>query len=72
MAPRSLAGRSPDLLFLHPRSMYNSRKYNIPTNKYGVKAGQDQQFWEEHGWIIEQDPRGWFQWCGCSGGGGEI
>ena len=31
-------------------------------NKYRVKAGQDQAFWEEHGWIIDQDPRGWFQW----------
>jgi hypothetical protein len=27
-----------------------------------VKAGQDQHYWEEHGWINEQDPRGWFQW----------
>lgn len=45
------------------RSMYRSRKYNIPTNKYEVKAGADQKFWEESGWIIEQDPRGWFQWC---------
>ena len=70
-----------------PESMYNSRKYNVPTNKYGVKAGQDQGacadvaacllhhsltwrthnpknavFWEQHGWIDPQDPRGWFQW----------
>jgi len=29
---------------------------------YGVKAGQDQVYWEEHGWIDERDPRGWFQW----------
>ena len=32
------------------------------TNKYAVKAGQDQAFWEDKGWIHEQDPRGWFQW----------
>lgn len=43
--------------------MFRSRRYNVPTNKYGVKAGQDQKFWEEHGWINEQDPRGWFHWC---------
>mmetsp|Transcript_4372 Transcript_4372/g.15169 ORF Transcript_4372/g.15169 Transcript_4372/m.15169 type:complete len:321 (-) Transcript_4372:80-1042(-) len=43
-------------------SMYNSRRYNIKTNKYGVKAGQDQAFWEQNGWINKQDPRGWFQW----------
>ena len=38
-----------------PESRYNSRKY-------GVKAGQDQVFWEQHGWINAQDPRGWVQW----------
>ena len=27
-----------------------------------MKAGQDQTFWEEKGWINPQDPRGWFQW----------
>ena len=27
-----------------------------------VKAGQDQAFWEDKGWIDKQDPRGWFQW----------
>lgn len=43
-------------------SLYNSRKYHIPTNKYGVKAGQDQAFWEEKGWIDKRDPRGWFHW----------
>ena len=25
-----------------PKSMYLSKRYNIPTNKYKVKAGQDQ------------------------------
>ncbi len=34
----------------------------MPTNKHRVKAGQDQAFWEQHGWIKPQDPRGWFQW----------
>ena len=42
--------------------LYLSRRYNIPTNKYGVKAGQDQAFWEEKGWIDKRDPRGWFHW----------
>jgi hypothetical protein len=45
--------------------MYVSRRYNVSTNKFGVKAGQDQVFWEQHGWINAQDPRGWFQWCGA-------
>ena len=42
--------------------MFASRRYNCQTNMYGVKAGQDQVYWEEHGWIDERDPRGWFQW----------
>lgn len=42
--------------------MYASRKYNVPTNKYRVKAGQGQAEWEKSGWITPQDPRGWFQW----------
>ena len=45
-----------------PERLYLSRKYNISTNKYGVKAGQDQAFWEEKGWIDKRDPRGWFHW----------
>ncbi len=44
------------------QSMYASRRYNIPTNLYGVKAGQTQTYWEERGWIDPRDPRGWFQW----------
>ena len=48
------AGLKPD--------QYRSRRYDKDRNKYGVVAGQDQAYWEEHGWIIPQDPRGWFQW----------
>ena len=44
------------------KSLYLSKRYYIPTNKYQVKAGADQYFWEESGWINPQDPRGWFQW----------
>jgi len=42
-----------------PAHKYISRRYDCATNKYGVKAGQDQAFWEGKGWIREQDPRGW-------------
>jgi len=42
--------------------LYTSRRYNVPTNKFKVKAGQDQAFWESKGWIHQLDPRGWFQW----------
>ncbi|KAK9827267.1 hypothetical protein WJX81_005944 [Elliptochloris bilobata] len=46
-----------------PEKMYLARRYDIETNKYGVKAGQPQAAWEEKGWIKrELDPRGWFHW----------
>lgn len=37
-----------------------SPRYQCPVAQ--VKAGQDQAFWEDKGWIDKQDPRGWFQW----------
>lgn len=45
-----------------PPKAYRARVYTRGANKYGVKAGQDQAYWEESGWIQPQDPRGWFQW----------
>ena len=31
-------------------------------NCFGVKSRQPLAVWREKGWIIEPDPRGWFQW----------
>ncbi len=31
-------------------------------NYFGVKSRQPLSVWQEKGWIIGQDPRGWFQW----------
>ena len=31
-------------------------------NYFGVRSRQSLQIWQEKGWIIEPDPRGWFQW----------
>lgn len=45
-----------------PKHLYYNRRYDVQLNKYAVKAGQDQEFWERKGWIHKQDPRGWFQW----------
>lgn len=39
-----------------------SSSYQKQVNKYGVKSGNDLEFWEEKGWMREQDPYGWFQW----------
>ncbi|MDH5722097.1 MAG: hypothetical protein OEY94_02095 [Alphaproteobacteria bacterium] len=31
-------------------------------NYFGIKSRQSLQVWKKKGWIIEPDPRGWFQW----------
>ena len=31
-------------------------------NRFGVKSRQSLQVWQEKGWIVEPDIRGWFQW----------
>lgn len=39
-----------------------SRVYDPTVNKYGVRCGGGLDMWEGSGWIVEQDPYGWFQW----------
>ena len=41
---------------------YSTDFYDAGINKYGVKCGTSLRFWENKGWIKEQDPYGWFQW----------
>ena len=36
--------------------------YDTNINTYGVQVGTTLEFWEEKGWIDEQDPYGWVQW----------
>ncbi len=31
-------------------------------NRFGVKSRQPLSEWRRKGWIVEPDPRGWFQW----------
>lgn len=31
-------------------------------NFFKVRAGKDQKYWEDKGWIHPDDPRGWFEW----------
>lgn len=31
-------------------------------NYFGIKSRQPLSVWREKGWIIDPDPRGWFQW----------
>ena len=42
--------------------LYLSNYYGTSVNKYKVKCCTSLQFWENKGWIREQDPYGWFQW----------
>ena len=39
-----------------------SEKYDKKVNKYGVKCGSSLESWEKSGWIVKEDPYGWFQW----------
>jgi hypothetical protein len=47
-----------------------SEVYNPSVNRYGVRSGKTMGSkdsfgllaWETSGWIVEQDPFGWFQW----------
>lgn len=35
---------------------------NEALNRFGIKSRQPLGVWRQKGWIIEPDPRGWFQW----------
>ncbi|XP_018602101.2 uncharacterized protein LOC108931029 isoform X1 [Scleropages formosus] len=39
-----------------------SSTYRKDVNTYKVKCGGSLEMWESSGWIVPQDPYGWFQW----------
>ncbi len=41
---------------------FAKKKPDEELNYFGVKARQSLSEWQEKGWIIDPDPRGWFQW----------
>ena len=43
------------------QKFYCLEYYDVIVNKYGVKCGTSQRFWENKGWINETDPYGWFK-----------
>jgi len=47
---------------LNIRTQVASPVYDNKVNKYGVKCGASLEEWENSGWIVKQDPYGWFQW----------
>ena len=42
--------------------LYLSNYYDTSVNKYKIRCGTSLRFWENKGWIHDQDPYGWFQW----------
>jgi hypothetical protein len=39
-----------------------SREPDATLNFFGVKSRQSLGVWGQRGWILDPDPRGWFQW----------
>ena len=39
-----------------------SKKFNVELNYFQIKAGLTLKVWQKKGWIMKEDPRGWFQW----------
>jgi hypothetical protein len=44
------------------RDMLTSEECDLSKNMYGVHSGTSLEYWEDKGWIDEQDPYGWVQW----------
>lgn len=40
----------------------SARRRNPELNFFGVDASKPLSYWQEKGWLHEDDPRGWFQW----------
>ena len=39
-----------------------SERPDASVNYFGIKSRQSLTIWKQKGWILEPDPRGWFQW----------
>ena len=39
-----------------------SKTFNVNLNYFQVRAGLSLKEWRKKDWIMEEDPRGWFQW----------
>ena len=39
-----------------------SKTFNVKLNCFKIRSGLTLQEWNEKGWIMKEDPRGWFQW----------
>jgi len=50
----------------YPKSWFTkaklSKTYDVNLNYFQVRAGLSLNEWKQRGWIMKEDPRGWFQW----------
>ena len=50
----------------YPKSWFKkakiSKTFNKDFNYFKVKAGLSFEEWQKKGWIMKEDPKGWFQW----------
>ena len=44
------------------KAKLSPEKPNPKINYFGLKSRQSLFVWRQKGWILEPDPRGWFQW----------
>lgn len=52
----------PKSWFTHAKLSLDGKRHK-ELNYFKVNASQSLTVWKEKGWIHEDDPRGWFQWC---------
>ena len=50
----------------YPKSWFKkakiSKSFNADLNCFKIRSGQSLKEWKRKGWIMSEDPRGWFQW----------
>jgi len=53
-------------IYEYPQSWFRkakiSKTFDVNLNYFQIKAGLSLKEWKQKGWIMEEDPRGWFQW----------
>mgnify|MGYP007063814573 CR=1 FL=1 len=55
-----------DTISEFPKSWFIKAKlsniYDVKLNFFQVRAGLSLKEWKKRGWVMDADPRGWFQW----------
>tara|TARA_B100001123_G_scaffold389104_1_gene465574 strand:- start:3392 stop:3835 length:444 start_codon:yes stop_codon:yes gene_type:complete len=57
----------------YPKSWFTKAKlsetFDVNLNYFKIRSGLSLKEWKQKGWIMTEDPRGWFQWyCRYSNG----